>query len=84
MVIGTNGHLIDFYQSPLWRALRAQVLAEEPVCRECRTENRVRATQHVDHIIPRVNGGPDTRENLQGLCAEHHSRKTMAETRRSA
>jgi 5-methylcytosine-specific restriction protein A len=84
MVIGARGHLIDFYQSPLWRALRAQVMDEEPICRDCRKEHRATPTQFVDHIIPRTEGGPDVRSNLAGLCARHHSEKTQREMRRSA
>lgn len=84
LVAGVKGHLIDFYQTPLWRALRAQVLDEEPLCRACLAEKRSRPTAHVDHIIPRTAGGPDARANLAGLCARHHSEKTQREMRRSA
>lgn len=85
MVPGVNGHLIDFYQTPLWRALRAQVLDEEPLCRVCLAEKKARPTKHVDHIIARkIEGSHDARENLQGLCAMHHSQKTAREMRRSA
>jgi 5-methylcytosine-specific restriction protein A len=84
MVIGAKGHLIDFYQSPLWRAIVDEVKAEEPLCRLCLAEQRTTPTYAVDHIIPRTQGGPDTRANCQGLCATHHSAKTMAEMRRSA
>jgi 5-methylcytosine-specific restriction endonuclease McrA len=47
-----------------WRLLRARVLAEEPLCRWCRTA----ASVHVDHIVPRDRGGDDRRENLAGSC----------------
>ena len=79
LVPGVRGHLIDFYQTPLWRALRDQVLQEEPLCRICR-----RVTEHVDHIVPRTQGGSDTRDNLAGMCARCHSAKTAREMRRSA
>jgi 5-methylcytosine-specific restriction protein A len=55
-----------------WRKLRLIVLAEEPVCRMCGRE----ASEHVDHIVARAKGGSDERENLQGLCASCHARKT--------
>lgn len=78
LVPGVNGHLIDYYQTPEWRALRAEVFQDEPFCRICG-----RVTEHVDHIIPRTQGGPDERSNLQGLCSMHHSQKTAKEMRRA-
>lgn len=66
-----------------WRKKRDQVLVEEPCCRECLARGLRVATTDVDHIIPkreflegRVQGDPDGRANLQGLCHECHSRKT--------
>lgn len=47
-----------------WRTIRAAVLAEEPTCRWCG-----RASACVDHIVPRVKGGDDSRVNLAGSCA---------------
>lgn len=34
---------------------------------------------HVDHIVPKVQGGSDLLENLQTLCVHCHSRKTCRE-----
>lgn len=45
-----------------WRKLRAQVLTEEPIC-ACGAP----ATD-AGHIVPRSQGGPDTRSNLVGQC----------------
>ena len=84
LVMGRRGHLIDYYQTPEWVALRDQVRAEEPICRECWKQGRAEPTYAVDHIIPRTDGGSDERSNLQGLCAAHHSEKTQREMRRSA
>lgn len=75
-VYGQRGRLIDFYQSRLWKSLRDQVRREEPLCRLCH-----RLAMHVDHIVPRERGGPDIRENLQGLCHSCHSEKTAKESR---
>lgn len=59
--------------------MRAQVLAEEPYCRECLKEGkRVRATV-VDHIVPLAAGGDNSRENQQGLCDPHHDDKSARE-----
>lgn len=62
------------YLTPGWKALRARVLEEEPVCRAC---HRALAT-HCDHIRPH-RGDPLLfwdRANLQGLCRSCHSSKT--------
>lgn len=59
--------------------LRAQVLSEEPLCRECLKEEKTEPSAEVDHIVPH-RGDYDLffdRENLQGLCKTHHSRKTQ-------
>ncbi|MAG35262.1 MAG: HNH endonuclease [Dehalococcoidia bacterium] len=59
---------------PAWRALRAQVLAEEPFCRSCGSPT---PATDVDHITPKRIGGTDARYNLQGLCKPCHSAKTL-------
>lgn len=64
-----------------WLKLRAQVLADEPLCRHCVATGYVTPATDVDHI---VNGQGDytddnSRDNLQALCHECHSRKTRAE-----
>jgi len=60
---------------PAWRRLRARVLLEEPTCRgylvACSNPS-----QEVDHIRPRLLGGTNERDNLQGLCGSCHRRKT--------
>lgn len=61
-----------------WRTkTRVWVLRRDPVCviGGCNE-----AASEVDHIIPRRMGGPDTPENLQGLCGHHHKVKTAAES----
>lgn len=63
-----------------WRHLRTLVLREEPWCRRCSDEGKLVRSTQVDHIKPRAQGGTDTRSNLQGLCASHHSEKTMRQS----
>lgn len=58
---------------------RAQVIAEEPLCRICLTKGRTRKTEIVDHIIPLAWGGSDDRSNKQGLCKPCHDEKSIAE-----
>ena len=60
------------------RKLRAQVLAEQPICAwpGCNAPS----TQD-DHIVPLHLGGSDDRANHQGLCNSHHTEKTLLEAR---
>jgi 5-methylcytosine-specific restriction protein A len=67
----------QWYGAPAWRALRAIVLREEPICRLCsKTPSTI-----VDHIEPRQ-ARPDlalVRGNLRGLCKSCHDRRTGSE-----
>ena len=58
-----------------WRRLRAQVLAEEPVCRYCGWAPSTQA----DHIVPRARGGSDDRSNIAGSCKRCHESKSGRE-----
>jgi 5-methylcytosine-specific restriction protein A len=63
--------------SKRWRAIRAMVLAGEPLCRECIKAGRITGATQVDHI-----DGDDSNNaghNLQPLCAPCHSSKTSRE-----
>lgn len=57
-----------------WANLRAVVLSEAPLCVECQRLGRIEPAREVDHI----NNDPsdNRRENLQGLCSQHHAQKT--------
>lgn len=57
-----------------WASVRTQVLQASPVCVQCGSPD----DPHVDHIVPRAQGGTDALSNLQRLCATCHSRKTVA------
>jgi len=61
-----------------WRELRAQVLADEPDCRECARNGVERRAEMVDHIIT-VREAPERRldrTNLQPLCWPCHRLKS--------
>lgn len=65
------------YQRPRgWDRTRRRVLRRDPVCRACRTA----PSTEVDHVVPEHLGGGHDEDNLQGLCADCHQRKTKAET----
>lgn len=73
-----------FYSSPEWRSVREVVLIRdafrctEPDCRRAVSG----AEAHVDHVIPREDGGTDEPGNLKTKCRSCHSRKTVGEQRR--
>lgn len=75
---GKNSRPDKFYGTKAWKVLRSQTLARDIVCQaeDCR-----RPGHHVDHITPRSEGGKDTMDNLQALCAACHSKKTRLENR---
>jgi 5-methylcytosine-specific restriction protein A len=56
--------------------LRAQRLAAEPLCRDCKAEDKVTLAVVPDHIKPLAMGGTDTDDNIRCLCAEHHRIRT--------
>lgn len=71
--------------STAWKKLRAQVLAEEPLCRWCLARGLYVASTDVDHIKDsREDYSDDSRrENLTGLCHECHSLKTARDMGKS-
>ena len=70
-----------FYDSVLWKKVRAQVLREEPYCRECTAQNVVRLATVVDHVQRiRAGGSKTDRANLASLCEECHNRKRWFES----
>lgn len=65
------------YYTARWARLRRKVLAKEPMCRACATRGQHAPGEHVDHITPIRQGGDVwSMDNLQPLCAQHHSMKT--------
>ena len=63
--------------SKRWKAIRAQVLAEQPLCLMCQKLGRIEPAVDVDHIDNDSHN--QARDNLQGLCREHHAAKSFAE-----
>jgi 5-methylcytosine-specific restriction protein A len=51
--------------------------ALHPLCCDCLAEGgRVTLTQVIDHVIPLAKGGPDSDDNVRGLCRRHHLKRT--------
>jgi 5-methylcytosine-specific restriction protein A len=71
---------------PRWQRLRLRILQRDAyLCQECKRAGRlnpVGKSGHVDHIIPKREGGTDEDTNLQTLCASCHNSKKQREERR--
>ena len=66
-----------FYKSKAWRALRALVLAEQPLCADCLKRKVLTPSEHVHHKVDRKDA-PELaldRDNLEGLCQPCHNRQ---------
>ena len=69
---------LDFYGSAAWKAIRLEV--QRACNRTCQGCGKTNARIYVDHIVELKDGGaPLDRENLIGLCAPCHSKKTARE-----
>ncbi len=58
------------YTTPTWRQLSFAVVRRDGACVECGSTFMLAA----HHVMPRAEGGPDTPENLETLCASCHAR----------
>jgi 5-methylcytosine-specific restriction protein A len=56
--------------------IRREHLKENPLCVECEKEGTYVPAVEIDHIIALANGGQETKSNRQGLCKDHHDKKT--------
>jgi 5-methylcytosine-specific restriction protein A len=63
---------------------RARLLRDEPLCRECRKNNRTTIATIADHVRPLAEGGARDASNLQPLCKLCSDAKTAEEARRGA
>lgn len=75
----TPGKLVERKRGRAGVRDRRQVLAEEPLCRECLKHDRTTPSAIVDHIRPLAWGGSDARTNKQGLCKPCHDKKSADE-----
>ena len=71
-VYASRPSMNEFYKSPEWRKLRRECFYRDGyICQRC--DKRFKSddlTAH--HIIPRIEGGSDTIENLISLCSPCH------------
>lgn len=59
-----------------WRAIRARILAAEPLCRSCKARGILSVATVVDHADEDATNNHD--DNLVPLCAVCHNKKTRA------
>lgn len=59
----------QFYRSAEWRRLRKAALARDGG--RCVVPGCGKPATHVDHVMSRRKGGPDTLPNLRSLCGAH-------------
>ena len=72
-----------FYLSKRWRRFRAWYLGTHPLCVKCEAEGRATLAVILDHVVELSDGGAELDvDNVQGLCAACHNRKT-AEMRKN-
>jgi 5-methylcytosine-specific restriction protein A len=57
-------------------AMRKRRLANEPLCRICKSKGRVTEATVPDHIKPLALGGTDTDDNIRCLCEACHTEAT--------
>ena len=65
-----------------WDRLRPQILKRDGYvcqCEDCKAEGIVRTATHVDHKVPKAQGGTDDPSNLQSMNVKCHMRKTARE-----
>lgn len=68
------------YNSSAWKQKREVMRSKYPLCAACLLEGKVTATAHIDHVIPHRREQDKFHVNLfQGLCAPHHTLKTILE-----
>lgn len=62
--------------------LRKELFEREPLCRPCYQVGLVTVGTMRDHIVPLEEGGTDTVDNTQNICAACHDVKSKAERAR--
>ena len=64
-----------------WEKARERVMKRDKwLCQICMRKNLVTIATECDHILPKSKGGTDDDTNLQALCAECHTEKTLLES----
>ena len=71
-----------FYHTPAWRKFRKEHLTMEPLCRECKLNNRLTPANMVDHIKPINREDPfNTMGGIYGEPLEHYNVQSLCDYR---
>lgn len=73
---------VEIHPRAVSKARREAVIAKQDGI--CKRANCDAPAVYVDHVIPLWCGGTNANDNLEGLCAECHRRKTSAEAKARA
>jgi 5-methylcytosine-specific restriction endonuclease McrA len=66
-----------------WQRLRIWFLRRNPFCVVCLQSGRYESATEVDHKVPIAAGGERLNQNnLQGLCGDHHRKKTAKDRKK--
>ena len=66
-----------------WKQIRKHVIQRDKgLCIPCLNADRIEPFKHVDHIVPKADGGTDELSNLQCICLPCHKKKTARERKR--
>ena len=73
----------DWYKTPLWSALKSNVLAKNVLCIKCEAAGITSLATVVDHAVPHRGNWSLFKDasNLRALCMSCHSLKTAHEKR---
>jgi 5-methylcytosine-specific restriction protein A len=67
-----------------WRKLREVIMRRDcGLCQPCKEAGRITPATHVDHIVPKCEGGSDAVSNLRAICSHCHKAKTASEAQRA-
>jgi 5-methylcytosine-specific restriction protein A len=62
----------------VWRAFRARVLYERPICEDCADAGYIRAARELHHVVA-LRDAPRRRlddSNVRALCSSCHAKRT--------
>ena len=83
-VLAAKANTTEMERGRAWMAKRLRVaLAYNYICAHCPRVWQPHR-DHIDHIVPREQGGSNDESNLQPLCLECHQAKSALETAQRA
>ena len=77
-------HDPDFYKryGHRWHEIRDLYISKHPLCEKCKDAGRLVPAEEVHHILPLIEGGNNSDENLMSLCKSCHSSITLSDSKK--